>query len=186
MSRYTQYSYPLCSEEDIISLVSEWEEMRKRFNSRPDRPLATGNKSWYDTLWVTLCGGLISEANEVKRRIVSSDWDLFCKFRQKTAQDHLIFNSLRKMMVNQSFFITENGFLGIGPPTTEPGDDVWILFGSRVPFVLRPRAENGGDVPPRAADYKQYTFVGDCFVNRIMDGQMLKDGTGKQETILLF
>lgn len=54
MSGYTRYSYPLCAEENIISLVSEWEEMRKRFNSRLDRPLATGNKSWYDALWVTL------------------------------------------------------------------------------------------------------------------------------------
>lgn len=89
-------------------------------------------------------------------------------------------------MVNQAFFITENGFHGIGPPTTEPGDDVWILFGSRVRFVLRPRAEEGGDVLSKAADSKQYTCVGDCFVNRITDGQMLKDGSGKQETILLF
>jgi hypothetical protein len=36
------------------------------------------------------------------------------------------------------FFVTSNGFYGLGPPETSEGDEVRIIFGSEVPFVVRP------------------------------------------------
>lgn len=39
----------------------------------------------------------------------------------------------------RSLFVTENhGYLGCGPAALEPGDEIWLLEGATVPFVLRP------------------------------------------------
>ena len=39
----------------------------------------------------------------------------------------------------RKLYLTEHGRLGLGPRTMEPGDKVTILFGGRMPFLLRPR-----------------------------------------------
>lgn len=36
------------------------------------------------------------------------------------------------------FFTTKSGYMGLGPASIAPGDSVFIVAGSRVPFVLRP------------------------------------------------
>jgi hypothetical protein len=41
----------------------------------------------------------------------------------------------------RSFFVTQKGRLGVGPPNMQPDDGVFILHGSRVPMILR-RAKN--------------------------------------------
>jgi hypothetical protein len=39
----------------------------------------------------------------------------------------------------RSLFVTENrGYLECGPAALEPGDEIWLLEGATVPFVLRP------------------------------------------------
>ncbi|KAI1769469.1 heterokaryon incompatibility protein-domain-containing protein [Hypoxylon sp. FL1150] len=54
------------------------------------------------------------------------------------------------------FFITHNGILGRGPPTTQAGDLVCELKGGEVPFILREEGEF-------------YRLVGDCFADRLQD-----------------
>ncbi|KAI0474994.1 heterokaryon incompatibility protein-domain-containing protein [Xylariaceae sp. FL0804] len=47
------------------------------------------------------------------------------------------------------FFVTEQGYMGTGPADTVAGDDVFVLCGSQVPFVLRglPRGRTCRDAP---------------------------------------
>jgi hypothetical protein len=52
--------------------------------------------------------------------------------------------------------------LGLGPPSSRPGDQVWALENTRMPFVLRPT--------PEASSFEA---VGECYVHGIMDGQLL-------------
>jgi hypothetical protein len=54
-------------------------------------------------------------------------------------------------------------YLGIGPYDTEPGDLIFILLGSDVPYVLR---RNGEDDKLR--------LVGEAYVDGIMDGEVFK------------
>jgi hypothetical protein len=42
---------------------------------------------------------------------------------------------------NRRFFITKTGYLGIGPSVIRAGDHVCVLFGGRLPFVLRSSGE---------------------------------------------
>ena len=51
------------------------------------------------------------------------------------------------------------------PECTEEGDEIWIVYGCRTPFLLR-NTERG------------YLMVGECFVDGIMDGQALKRDLG--------
>lgn len=75
------------------------------------------------------------------------------------------------MTQNQKFFITESGLLGLSHLDTEPGDEVWVLNGGKVPFVLRPRGGNGDS---------NYDFVGRSHVEGIMRGEIFEDNTKAQ------
>ncbi|KKZ65881.1 hypothetical protein EMCG_08386 [[Emmonsia] crescens] len=43
----------------------------------------------------------------------------------------------RSICFHRRFYVTEKGYLGIGPRMMRPGDEVCVLFGGRVPFILR-------------------------------------------------
>jgi hypothetical protein len=60
-------------------------------------------------------------------------------------------------------FITEKGYVGVGPAAMRPGDIVCILFGAHVPYVIRQESEN----PLR------FSPVGDVYVHGIMDGEFM-------------
>jgi len=64
-----------------------------------------------------------------------------------------IFSSSRRI------FRTHENYLGNGPRSIRPGDQVWILAGTKTPFVLRPQ-ENG-----------KHVLVGDSYVHGIMHGE---------------
>ena len=49
-----------------------------------------------------------------------------------------VYQFLMAITFNRRFFITSEGFYGLGPPETSVGDEVRIIFGSTVPFVVRP------------------------------------------------
>lgn len=58
-------------------------------------------------------------------------------------------------------YITENGYLGLGPIEARVGDGVYDLLGGDVPFVLR-ETENS----------EEFTLLGDSYVHGIMDGEL--------------
>lgn len=60
----------------------------------------------------------------------------------------------------RSFFKSSRGYYGLGPEVAEVGDVICILFGSSVPFVLRPNGTSG-----------QWKLVGECYVHGIMNGE---------------
>lgn len=62
----------------------------------------------------------------------------------------------------RSLFVTDNGFMGLGPTDAVPGDEVVVLLGGSTPFVLR--SENG---------FQNFKLVGECYVEGIMDCEAL-------------
>ncbi|RSL73967.1 hypothetical protein CEP53_000556 [Fusarium sp. AF-6] len=78
------------------------------------------------------------------------------------------FNSVRRV------FRTQQNYLGNGPGAARPGDQVWVLAGGRVPFVLRPQEEKG-----------KFELVGDAYVHGIMHGEAVGQTDGKMEAITL-
>jgi hypothetical protein len=71
-----------------------------------------------------------------------------------------------------SFFITSDGHLGIGPESTQPGDQIVVLDGARSPFVLR-----------ALKDSSDYALLGDSFVLGLMHGEVREmDARGEMES----
>ena len=50
--------------------------------------------------------------------------------------------------------LTSSGFLGFGPMSTKPGDEVWLLPGMPLPTILRRKEKEG-----------QYTVLGECYLH---------------------
>ncbi|KAF7554911.1 hypothetical protein G7Z17_g2535 [Cylindrodendrum hubeiense] len=63
---------------------------------------------------------------------------------------------------SRTLFKTIKGMFGRGHVVIRPGDLVTLLWGVKVPIVLRPRNEGG------------FTFVGDAYVDGIMNGEFLE------------
>jgi hypothetical protein len=73
----------------------------------------------------------------------------------------------------RSFIITEQGYYGLGPWITQPGDICCILLGANVPFVLR------------KMDDSTYKLVGECYVHGVMDGEIMKDANVRVTDLVL-
>ncbi|KAF2488650.1 HET-domain-containing protein [Lophium mytilinum] len=59
-------------------------------------------------------------------------------------------------------FITENGYVGVGPKDLKSGDEAVVVLGAAVPYVLR-MERNGRRV-----------LLGDAYVHGVMDGEILE------------
>lgn len=62
----------------------------------------------------------------------------------------------------RTLFITKKGYLGLGPYTIRPGDQVVILKGGRTPYIWRKKRDH-------------YVLVGECYVHGIMHGEVFGD-----------
>ncbi|KAK0610850.1 HET domain-containing protein [Immersiella caudata] len=67
--------------------------------------------------------------------------------------------AVRMYALNRRVFLTRGGRLGIGPSIVRPGDEVAVLLGGKVPFVLRHRGDH-------------HVFIGSSYLrdNRVMWG----------------
>ena len=81
----------------------------------------------------------------------------------------LINRAVESATVSRRFFITENGYMGLGPEHMKKGDFIFVLFGGPVPFLLR---DAGNHYVPKEGPKPCHTLIGDCFVQGIMDGEV--------------
>ncbi|ROT40457.1 HET-domain-containing protein [Sodiomyces alkalinus F11] len=65
-------------------------------------------------------------------------------------------------MTGKKTFLTQKGYVGMGPSDAAMGDAVVVLCGGRIPHVLRPLKD--GD---------RYTYVGEAYCDGVMDGEIL-------------
>jgi hypothetical protein len=85
-------------------------------------------------------------------------YEVVQKHRQALEKSRTYF--LLYPVLGRKLFITSLGFTGIGVPTVQKGDLVTILFGFRLPFVIR--------------DHGKYqTFVGGSRVGGVMEGELI-------------
>ena len=68
--------------------------------------------------------------------------------------------------------------MGLGPRNTRPGDEVVVMTGSRVPFVLRKTHIGNMLLNQNTESFCRvwrYNVIGDCYVHGIMNGEVVKD-----------
>ncbi|KAK2604201.1 hypothetical protein N8I77_007149 [Diaporthe amygdali] len=86
-------------------------------------------------------------------------------------------HGVKDVGINRCLLATAKGGFGIGPLITRPGDVCCVLFGTDVPFILRPSRGSSG-----------YRILGEAFVHGVMNGEiagMLQRGHIVQQTITI-
>ena len=80
------------------------------------------------------------------------------------AKEHIytaqLFRECSKNIKSRAFFTTDSRYLGLGPTCTAAGDQIFLLIGSDLPFILRPAGN-------------EFELVGACYVHGIMYGEGL-------------
>lgn len=62
--------------------------------------------------------------------------------------------------MHKSFFLTNSGYMGLGPESIQNGDLICIVFGCPIPLLLR-----------KTGDF--YLLVGEIYVYGMMRGEMI-------------
>jgi hypothetical protein len=70
--------------------------------------------------------------------------------------------AMSAMCTGRAFAVTESGYYGLVPGITRPGDQVCVLMGLDVPFVLRPTSE------------RRFRLLGEAHVQWLMNGEALE------------
>ncbi|KAK0510036.1 hypothetical protein JMJ35_007430 [Cladonia borealis] len=75
-------------------------------------------------------------------------------------------------------YTTSKGYIGLGPMSTQVGDEVWIICDAKTPFVLRPQPENTNapKSPTPTEEVKQFRLVGETYLHGFMNGEALQSG----------
>ncbi|CAG5139348.1 uncharacterized protein ALTATR162_LOCUS470 [Alternaria atra] len=193
----------------------DWDVMHK-----PAYASASGNTcedpNIVMSLWRTLLGG-----TGIKAGIGFEDWDKFVPtaisllaeflawLREEIDQLSYTLNSSLFMSTHgRCYFKAENDDHGLCYPGTCIGDEVWVLDGGRVPFILRPahldrdgkqalrpldeeafrdygRYEFREDRRSEMAPEGYYQFIGDCYFDGVMNGEAVRNSTFREQTIIL-
>jgi len=212
ISRHTQIS-------DTVAIIRQWNLMAKEPEAiHSDYP---SGGTYKEAFWRTLLGDIIHtghasdkhlQNNEKPyRRAKSSDFEAFeawrlwsrcisrdtwgrtATFSQRDLDEGIssIHYALKTATASRRFFITRKGYIGIGPKSTGPGDGLYVVKNSKVPFIVRPDSERGcGDMSCitfagtdiEAKDVERTCLgvhdcrrlIGDCFVYGLMDGEALR------------
>ncbi|KAF5565840.1 heterokaryon incompatibility 6 OR allele [Fusarium phyllophilum] len=90
-------------------------------------------------------------------------------------QDGSLYEStMHHVSWHRRLFLTEGGYLGLAHPSVKPGDEVILLSGGRVPFVVRKSSLN---------EQACYHIVGEAYMHGIMDGELLDAADNKWEDL---
>ncbi|RYP12766.1 hypothetical protein DL765_007144 [Monosporascus sp. GIB2] len=96
---------------DFIDVVKRRQRISRDQFEEPSYKAAM-HDSWDDALWRTMLGDLITENERVKRKAVASDRELFQAFVNNGDWNEVT-ESLKSMILNQAFFITQRGYFDI-------------------------------------------------------------------------
>jgi hypothetical protein len=67
-----------------------------------------------------------------------------------------------------TFFTTEEGYMAMGSDLTQPGDQVTLIAGVRLPMIIRPHSDG------------TYRIICLAYVYGVMNGEKWPDDTGRE------
>jgi hypothetical protein len=71
-----------------------------------------------------------------------------------------LIRTVARTLVSRAFMASSRGVIGLGPEWTKVGDSICFIPGNETPLLLR-RVDDG-----------RYSFVGECYVHGLMDGEV--------------
>ncbi|KAB2111611.1 hypothetical protein AG0111_0g1295 [Alternaria gaisen] len=121
-----------------------------------------------DTFARVLCGGVTEQTHGRFELFDQNDVDLptDSEWREFWATGNVNVFSGRygtactNALDGRILYVTSSGRIGLSFPNIKVGDEVWIIHGSNVPFILRRQSETPA----------QHRLVGETYLNGVMDG----------------
>ena len=181
-------------------------------NARPPHStLLTAEEEWYRSFKASNPSNWEHQGDDLFKRTISADLKadtngktvLYCRaktteelhwpYTDQQRQSQLGHSTLKRVTSGRAPFRTRasageaDGLYGLGPAWAGPSDEVWILQGASVPFILRPHPSpvkiwsNVADLSTGATEREVYKAgetlhfnIGECFVLGLMDGEVLE------------
>jgi hypothetical protein len=206
--RTLSWKHPL----ELVSVIKEWRQMAgildrpvtQDFNQDREGP-------FWKAVFADTMGEYENEKNKDRRRrfhnedlakvlgwwkwlqieaerFVGTEWhSLRTRFHEEGF--HAITNIFWYPTETRKLLFTSSGRIGLGPAAfgsiiefgdVAIGDEIHVAFGSNLPIILRPVLCEGA-----SGSRKVYTFVGTCYLNGIMDSEVVLDETIEGDNILL-
>lgn len=181
------------------SLSKAWEEITKRSDTYP------GGVDLGEAFCWTITGGnnwLGQHVTAADRAQHIADYETFRKHhcadhsfpvlaepreitRPVEADAHRYFEALCHACSNRNFFVTEKGYMGLGPCSMKKGAEVSLLSGAELPMVLMKSRPQSAEKERLEGPEPSFSVVGECYVYGIMDGQIGSDASNWQEIRLV-
>lgn len=78
----------------------------------------------------------------------------------------------RKVTQKRRFFVSEKGYIGLAPKDAQVGDQICVLAGGKMPFVLR-EVKEASKKKFKTSSEPEWNILGDTYVHGLMDGEGL-------------
>jgi hypothetical protein len=130
-----------------------------------------------NAFWRTLLGNIVYNGKEGAQRIRRKEfrnfkiWVLTMQNAMKTGispPTDRFYQSLVIATFSRAMFHTTQGNVGLCFPNCQLGDEIWILQGGRVPFLLRPCGKNHQSSTENS---NEYIFLGEGYMHNFMYGK---------------
>ena len=157
MSKVTRDTNLQCM-RSILQLASRARQafllLKPNHNSR-FKALSDETKAWFEDF--------LHLAHPQKHDIADCAWNSFERVGIDVSRSTCFQTNLLSAGHDRRFFVSSQGYLGIGPSIMEPGDKLCVLFGGSTPYVIRP-----------TSDPNEFLFLGECYTYGLMDGEAIK------------
>ncbi len=87
--------------------------------------------------------------------------------------------------IYNKFFTCDSGSIGVARSVIQKNDKIYVVKGSRDPFILRPCEVPPEHLPAAAPGEKYYALVGVCYLHKFMNGEAV-EGDVNWESLLLY
>ncbi|KAK3174418.1 hypothetical protein OEA41_001664 [Lepraria neglecta] len=158
------------SQARMFSLFNEWWPLAEKCTLEA----TVAGERRIDAFWRTLITDMTLRSQKATQGIEGAQFRLWMRKTNRSAfelQDLDIPDgtyqwmeftaSFEQATTNRRFFVTREGYMGLGPRDMDIGDVVCVLLGSLVPFALR-------------AVQDHHILLGECYCHRVMEGEAVR------------
>lgn len=103
--------------------------------------------------------------NKPEIKIITEEMSRLCKSHTSRVPRGTLGAGFEKYALGRKFFITKKGYFGLASKEVKAGDNVAVILGSDVPFILRACG--------RVEGKRNWQMIGEAYVDGIMDGEVL-------------
>jgi hypothetical protein len=138
-----------------------------------------------NSFYRTIVGDALSLSDHVTERLVSNDmaalrvW-LLGLFNALNAgvepPMEAWLRSISPTIYGRAMLRTQRDHVGMGYSDAQAGDEIWVLHGGKVPFILRRCSGQG---------MNGHVLVGDCYLHGFMDGEAIETRVSETRKVVI-